>query len=168
MPILIHILSFLSKTSLAAFHLFLVTFLLEHPAALGWLMPGAQPCSCRHKLSLWEGCDFSAGCFQVIFLCHASSPYRLCAPACSYKSQLCSWHVGWKVSSSSGLAGFHQHGYIMITQIFFVFIYGVFFSVKNFSLRNANRISGFSFTDLCSQTENGTMIHCHKHNHLAD
>lgn len=61
-PILIHIFSFLSKTSLAVFHLFLVTFLLESPASLGWLstlllMPwavpevGAQPCSCRHKPS---------------------------------------------------------------------------------------------------------------------
>lgn len=74
-PILIHILSLLSKTSLAAFHLFLVTFLLESPAALGWLstflltLPGraqvgAQPCSCRHKHSCvgeffrQGGCDW--------------------------------------------------------------------------------------------------------------
>lgn len=51
-PILIHIFSFLSKTSLAVFHLFLVTFLLESPAALGWpnallLMLG----------SAWGGCS---------------------------------------------------------------------------------------------------------------
>lgn len=42
------------------------------------------------------------------------------------------------------------------------------FSVKNFSLRNANRTSSFSFADLFSQTENGTVIHCYKHNHLAE